>query len=90
MMVHKRVGTAGGADPVGRCSALLACVLAWAGAARAQTDEIQVYDAEITAPGRFSLTWHNNFTPSGRRQAAFPGGVIADHKIGRASCRERV
>jgi len=81
MMAHKRVGTAGGADPVGRCLALLACVLAWAGAARAQTDEIQVYDAEITAPGRFSLTWHNNFTPSGRRQAAFPGGVIADHTL---------
>jgi hypothetical protein len=63
------------------CSALLACVLAWAGAARAQTDEIQVYDAEITPPGRFSLTWHNNFTASGRRQAAFPAGVIPEHAL---------
>jgi hypothetical protein len=62
-------------------SALLACVLAWAGEARAQTDEIQVYDAEIAAPGQFNLTWHNNFTPSGRRQAAFPGGIIPDHAL---------
>ncbi len=65
----------------GGLQALLACVLAWAGAARAQTDEIQVYDAGITAPGQFSLTWHNNFTPSGRRQAAFPAGVIPEHAL---------
>src|SRR2546430_2161802 len=70
-----------GAHPVGRCSALVACVLACSGAARAQTDEIQVYDAEIAAPGRFNLTWHNNFTPSGRRRAAFPQGVIPDHAL---------
>jgi hypothetical protein len=63
------------------CSALLACVLAWAGEARAQTDEIQIYDAEIAAPGLFNLTWHNNFTPSGRRQAAFPAGNIPDHAL---------
>lgn len=55
------------------CPALLACVLAWAGGAHAQTDEIQVYDAEIAAPGQFELTWHNNFTPSGRRPAALNG-----------------
>ena len=65
----------------GGLQALLACVLAWAGAARAQTDEIQVYDAGITAPGQFSLTWHNNFTPSGRRHAAFPSGVIPEHAL---------
>ncbi len=33
--------------------------------ASAQTDEIQVYDGEIAAPGIFNLTWHNNFTPMG-------------------------
>src|SRR2546429_5141133 len=65
----------------GGLQALLACVLAWAGAARAQTDEIQVYDAGITAPGQFSLTWHNNFTAAGRRQAAFPSGVIPEHAL---------
>lgn len=31
--------------------------------ASGQTDEIQVYDANLTAPGRFNLTLHNNFTP---------------------------
>jgi hypothetical protein len=48
---------------------------------RAQTDEIQVYDAEIAATGVFNLTWHNNFTPSGRSDAAEPGGVIPNHSL---------
>ena len=70
----------------GRCGtraylALLAAALVSAQSARAQTDEIQVYDAEITAPGQFNLTWHNNFTPSGRTQPAFPGGIIPDHAL---------
>src|SRR5271166_5075084 len=43
-----------------------------------QTDEIQVYDASIAAPGKFSLTWHNNFTPDGLKTPAFPGGIIPD------------
>ncbi len=47
----------------------------------AQTDEIQVYDAEIAAPGVFNLTWHNNFTPSGATAAAEPGGVIPNHSL---------
>lgn len=60
---------------------LLAGLLTWTHAARAQTDEIQVYDAEITAPGQFNLTWHNNFTPSGRTQPAFPAGIIPNHAL---------
>ena len=50
-------------------SALLLAVgllLAACGPALAQTDEIQVYDAAIAPPGIFNLTWHNNYTPSGR------------------------
>ena len=47
----------------------------------AQTDEIQVYDAEIAAPGIFNLTWHNNFTPKGIDTVPFPGGVVADHSF---------
>jgi hypothetical protein len=47
----------------------------------AQTDEIQVYDAEIAAPGVFNLTWHNNYTPSGRLAAQEPGGVIPNHSL---------
>jgi hypothetical protein len=44
----------------------------------AQTDEIQVYNAEIAAPGILNLTLHNNYTPEGRMQAAFPGGIVPD------------
>ena len=60
---------------------MLATLCGWMSLARAQTDEIQVYDAEITAPGHFSLTWHNNFTPAGRTEPAFPGGIVPDHAL---------
>jgi hypothetical protein len=49
--------------------------------ARAQTDEIQVYNAEIAAPGVFNLTWHNNYTPDGRGSAAYPGGIVPNHTL---------
>jgi len=63
------------------CAALWAALCVGMSAARAQTDEIQVYDAEITAPGHFNLTWHNNFTPSGRTEPAFPGGIVPEHAL---------
>jgi hypothetical protein len=47
----------------------------------AQTDEIQVYDAEINDPGKFNLVWHNNYTPNGRRQPDFPGGIVPNHSL---------
>ena len=50
-------------------------------AARAQTDEIQVYDAAIAKQGAFNLTWHNNYTPSGRKTPDFPGGLVPDHTL---------
>ncbi|HEX4583865.1 MAG TPA: hypothetical protein VH183_03485 [Burkholderiaceae bacterium] len=65
-----------------------AAVIAWAlflallgcgRSASAQTDEIQVYDATINAPGQFSVQLHNNYTPIGRREPAFPGGVVPNH-----------
>ena len=49
--------------------------------ALAQTDEIQVYNAEIAAPGVFNLTMHDNYTPSGRTDPAFPGGIVPDHAL---------
>jgi hypothetical protein len=65
-----------------RCRIVLAlCLLAAAPAASAQTDEIQVYNAEINAPGQLNLTWHNNFTPAGRSTPAFPGGIVPDHAL---------
>ncbi|HTC62261.1 MAG TPA: hypothetical protein VK709_05420 [Candidatus Saccharimonadales bacterium] len=47
----------------------------------AQTDEIQVYDAEIEEPGKFNLMIHSNFTPSGRTTPAFPGGIVPNHSF---------
>ncbi|HEY2384198.1 MAG TPA: hypothetical protein VGK48_23745 [Terriglobia bacterium] len=46
-----------------------------------QTDEIQVYDAEIVDPGVFNLMIHTNFTPIGRKTADFPGGIIPDKSV---------
>jgi len=43
-----------------------------------QTDEIQVYDANIAEPGVFNLETHLNFTPIGRRTPEFPGAIIAN------------
>lgn len=56
-------------------------LLASTGRAYAQSDEIQVYDAEIAEPGVFNLTWHDNYTPSGRTAPAFPGGVVPDRSL---------
>jgi hypothetical protein len=48
------------------------------GLARAQSDEIQVYDGGLAEPGVFNLTLHNNYTPQGIETPAFPGAVVAD------------
>jgi hypothetical protein len=60
---------------------LLAPLLAWTLPSKAQTDEIQVYDAGIAAPGQLNLTWHNNYTPAGRTEPAFPGGIVPNHAL---------
>src|SRR5947207_15751822 len=67
-------------------SALTRCLLATlrmarSGARRAQTDEIQVYDAGIAPVGVLALTWHNNFTTSGARAPENPGGVVPNHSL---------
>ena len=49
--------------------------------ARAQTDEIQVYTAEINEPGQFSIQSHNNYTPKGRKEPDFPGGIVPNHAV---------
>jgi hypothetical protein len=54
------------------------CLVLCGQSAQAQTDEIQVYDGGLAAPGVFNLTWHNNFTPSGLSTPAFGGAVVAD------------
>src|SRR5579864_3459880 len=61
--------------------AILIMSFAACGLARAQTDEIQVYNAEIAAPGVFNLTLHDNYTPNGRTAPEFPGGIIPNHAL---------
>jgi hypothetical protein len=54
---------------------------AWPVNGRCQTDEIQVYSAEISAPGVLNLTLHDNYTPSGLKSPAFPGGVVPNDSL---------
>ena len=54
-------------------------------AAFAQTDEIQVYDAEIEEQGKFNLMVHCNFTPIGRTTPDFPGGIIPNDSVNGAA-----
>jgi len=51
----------------------------------AQTDEIQVYDAEIAQQGIFNLMIHTNFTPIGRTVPAFPRAIIANDSVNGAA-----
>jgi hypothetical protein len=61
---------------------LLAIVLAITPkAAFGQTDEIQVYDAEIEDHHKLNLMVHNNFTPIGRTEPDFPAGIIPNHSL---------
>jgi hypothetical protein len=66
--------------PWNLAAATIAALLAGT-AAHAQTDEIQVYDAEINNPGEFSLQLHNNYTPIGRKFPDFPGGIVPNHTL---------
>lgn len=45
---------------------------------RAQTDEIQVYDAAIAEKGKFNLMIHQNFTPDGIKTPSFAGAIVPD------------
>jgi hypothetical protein len=53
--------------------------LVWCGWTHAQTDEIQVYDAEIAAPRVFNLTWHNNYVADGPTSPSYPGGIVPNN-----------
>jgi hypothetical protein len=59
-------------------TSLLAAAMAVPPVARAQSDEIQVYDGGLAPTGVFNLTWHNNYTPDGVKTSPFPGAVVAD------------
>jgi len=49
--------------------------------AQAQTDEIQVYNAEIAASGIFNLTLHNNYAIDGLTSPAYPGAITPNHTL---------
>ena len=57
-------------------AALAVALVATPALTLAQTDEIQVYDGAIAGSGTLNLTWHNNFTPRGQKEPAFPGGLV--------------
>ena len=64
-----------------RCAPLALVLLAVPVVAVGQTDEIQVYDAEIAEPGVFNLLLHTNYTPIGRKTPDFPGAIIANNSV---------
>ena len=45
------------------------------------TDEIQVYNAGIAAPGQFTIEQHLNYVPLGVKSPPFPGGLISNNSI---------
>jgi hypothetical protein len=60
-------------------------LLAAPAAAFAQTDEIQVYDAEIAEKGVFNLMIHTNFTPIGRKTPDYPSAIIPNDSVNGAA-----
>jgi hypothetical protein len=65
----------------GSTKLLLVAMLVAPVLADAQTDEIQVYAAEIASPGEFTLTLHDNYTPEGLKHPAFLGGIVPDRAL---------
>ena len=61
--------------------AVVAGLMISATTAFAQTDEIQVYDAEIAEPGVLNLMLHNNYTIDGLKAPRFPGGLVPNHTL---------
>lgn len=45
------------------------------------TDEIQVYNAGIAAPGQFTIEQHLNYVANGVKAPPFPGGLVSNHSI---------
>jgi len=68
---------------IGRHLCLLAGAAIAAGAAQPAraTDEIQVYNAGIAAPGQFTIQQHLNYVPLGVKDPPFPGGLISNNSI---------
>ncbi|HUJ51055.1 MAG TPA: hypothetical protein VLW25_12680, partial [Bryobacteraceae bacterium] len=81
MSLHERKALGFQMNPWRDLAAMALLLLAPAAALVAQTDEIQVYDANIAEPGVFNLMVHLNFTPIGRETPVFPGAIIANQSL---------
>jgi hypothetical protein len=66
---------------IGKAIAAFLLPVFWSVSASAQTDEIQVYDAQIAEPGVFNLMVHNNFTPEGLKTPRFAGGLVPNQTL---------
>jgi hypothetical protein len=66
---------------IGKAVAAFLLLVFWSVNASAQTDEIQVYDAQIAGPGVINLMVHNNFTPEGLKAPRFPGGLVPNQTL---------
>ena len=69
----------------GRAHLVVLVLVLTAVPAFAQTDEIQVYDAEISEPGVFNLMVHTNFTSIGRTLPGFHNAIIANDSVNGAA-----
>ncbi|WP_229195374.1 hypothetical protein [Bradyrhizobium acaciae] len=65
--------------PAGTAMIVLAA-LGCSGRANA-TDEIQVYNAGIAAPGQFTIQQHLNYVGIGQKDPPFPGGFPSNHSL---------
>jgi hypothetical protein len=69
-------------DPRRRLGLLAGAVLSVAPGQRAKaTDEIQIYNAAIAAPGQFAIQNHLNYVALGLKDPPFPGGIVSNHSL---------
>ena len=63
------------------CALLTAAVLAWGSQPARATDEIQVYNAGIAAPGQFTIQQHLNYVALGQKTPPFAGGFPSNASL---------
>jgi len=69
------------AKGAGRQILLAGTIAILSGQSARATDEIQVYNAGIAAPGQFTIQQHLNYIGSGLKDPPFPGGFASNHSL---------
>jgi hypothetical protein len=69
------------AGPVSRRILLAGTIAIVFGKPATATDEIQVYNADIAAPGQFTIQQHLNYIGIGLKDPPFPGGLVSHHGL---------